>query len=913
MRMSGRRDRWTRRIVDACLRTWPEERRDRHGPSLARAIADQLADRARGSTVRWAGWLLLECISIVGAGISLRLRWLVSRVGGFLGGLAGDARMSTRSLRRNPSFTLATVCTLALGIGANAAVLGTVDRVLFAPAPYHEADRLAFVWNTIGDDPARMRVSAPDVAVFRERARLLESITFTNRVMDGAVVSPTDGSARHARIATVSHDFFDVLGVEAALGRGFAPDDGPRSADGAAEGSTPRSVVLADHFWRSVFAADPTVIGRGVTIDGAAAVVVGVMPPDFRLLLPPDAGIAADADVWVALRVPLSAFQRGQERLVDQDSDNTGVAIARLRRGASFEAARAELARIGLDLQTEIPSYEVADLRVDVRPLRADATEHARGVSAVLVLGATLLLAVASLGIATLVLARGIRRGPELAVRSALGSGRARIIRALSIESLLITALGTVAALAVASALTDLLAGLLPPELARVAGPGRETRFVAAAGLFSALVVSSFGVLPGLRGMGARGLRSTVVAGSRRGSASGRARGVLVGFQVAMSVALVTSGLLIARSVDRVRDQRPGFDAEGAVTFSASFRVADRYPGPADRARLVREIETRLLELPGVRAAGLVGGLPLAGDRWTQPYGLPAQAEHEWEANRADFRVVSSGLFEALGIRLLEGRTFTRDEDLEEDRRVVVIDAAMARRIAPTGSAVGATVGFPLDGDAVRAEVVGVVERVRYDDLARFGREALYVPYRQEASRDVSFVVRSDMEPAALIPALREAVRAVDPQIPVYDARPMTDHVAAAQAPVRFAMALVGVFAILTLIAAGTGLYGLVAYDAASRTGDLGLRMAVGATSTQVRRLVLAEGVRLGGAGAVAGLALAGGCSLLIGRQLPGVVLADPWPWVVAAAVAVVVTAAASWIPAYRASRLDPTVALRAE
>lgn len=911
--MSGRRDRWTRRVVDACVRTWPDAPRGRHGPAVVRAIADQLADRAHGSVPRWAAWLLLECLSLLATGLSMRLRSLRSGIADGLEGLGGDVRISLRGLRRDPSFTLATVSMLALGIGANAAVFGMVDRVLFSPAPYHDADRLAFVWNTLGDDPGRIRVAAPDVAAIRERARLVESVAFTNRVTDGAIESPVDGTARHARIATVTHDFFDVLGVETVLGPGFGPDDGPLSRGGVAEASVGPSVVLAHHFWQSVFAADPAVVGRDVTMDGRPARVVGVMPARFRVLLPPDAGIAADADVWVAMRVPLSAFRRGQGRLLDQDSDNTGVAIARLRQGASLDAAHAELARIGQDLQAEVPAYEVADLRVDLRPLRADATAHARGVSTVLLLGSALLLAVASVGIATLVLARGMRRGPELAVRSALGSGRARIVRALSVESLLIVALGTVAAVAVAGATADLLSGLLPPELARVAGPGREALFVAGAGLFAALVVSGFGVLPGLGAVGAGVAGSSSAVGPRGGRASGRARALLVGFQIAMSVALVTSGLLIARSVERVRDQRPGFDPEGAVAFSASFRVPDRYPGPAERARLVREIETKLLALPGVRAAGLVGGLPLGGDRWTQPYGLPGQAEHEWEANRADFRVVSSGLFEALGIRLLEGRTFTRDEDLDEDRRVVVVDEAMARRIAPSGSAIGATVGFPLDGDAVRAEVVGVVERVRYDDLASFGREALYVPYRQEASRDVSFVVRSDARADALIPALREAVRAVDGRIPIYDARSMTEYVAAAQAPIRFAMTLVGVFAVLTLIAAGTGLYGVVAYDSARRTRDLGLRMAVGATSTHVRRLVLGEGLRLGAAGALAGLVLAGGCSIVIGRQLPGVALADPLPWLGATAVALVVTVTAAWVPAWRASRLDPTVALRAE
>lgn len=880
---------------------------------MLRAIVDQLDERAHRSVARRAGWLALECLAILRSGVVLRLGSLIGRSFALLRGIAGDARISSRSLRRNPSFTLATVSTLAIGVGANAAVFGTVDRLLFAPAPYPDADELGFIWNTLGEDPARIRVAAPDVAVFRERARLVESIAFTNRVTDGAIESPADGGAEHARIATVTEDFFDVLRVTPALGRSFVPEDGPPAVGSAIDPSAPPVIVIADHFWRSVFGADRSVIGRTVVLNGRPAVVVGVMPADFSLQLPPDAGIAADADVWIPLRVPLSDFHRSRGRLLDQDSDNSGVAIARLHDGVSFAAARAELVDIGRALQDEIPSYAVADLRVDLRPLRADATAHARGVSLVLLLGATVLLVVAALNIATLVLARGIRRGPELAVRAALGSGRARIVRALLIENILVAGLGTIVAIAVAQVLAGFLFGLLPPELARIARPGRELRFVLAAGLFSALVVAGFGMVPGLGRLGTRALRRFPAAVLRGGGRGAPARGLLVGFQIALSVALVASGLLIERSLERVRGQRPGFEPRGAVTFSASFRVPGRYSGPADRARLVREIETSVSDLPGVRAVGLVGGLPLAGDRWTQPYGLPGQAEHQWEANRADFRVVSSGLFEALGIRLVEGRTFTRDEDLYEDRRVVVVDEAMAQRIAPGGSAIGATVGFPLDGDAVQGEVVGVVERVRYDDLASYGREALYVPYRQEASRDVSFVVRSGVDPVTLIPALRDVVRGVDPQIPLYDMRTMSDYVDAAQASMRFAIALVGLFSVLTLIAAATGLYGVVSYDAARRTRDLGLRMAIGASSREVRRLVLRDGLRTGGSGAVAGLALAGVCAVALGRQLPNVRIADPVPWGIATAIALLVTAGASWIPAFRASRLEPMVALRAE
>lgn len=910
---------WIERLARLCLLAWPRAARDKQGPGLVRAMLDQL--EARPPRSGRLLWLLAECATLLSTGVTMRLRSVRRVATRWTTGLGIDLRIAARGLRRNVGFTFAAVGTLTVGIGGTVAVLGTVEDVLYAPAPYEEPERLGLVWNTLGDDPARIRVAAPDVAALRRGVGQLEAIAFLHRVTDGSLDSGRDGAVDHVRIASVTHDFFDVLGVSPVRGRGFTEADGP--VGGGVAGAGDPAVLLTHAFWRSELGADPAVVGRTVRLNGGAVVVVGVLPADFRLELPPDAGIAADADVWTPLRVPLSAIRRQEDRLLDQDSDNTGVAVARLRDGVGLEAARAELTDVWSRLRRQVPAYETADLRIDLRPMTGDARQHMRGVSAILSLGALVLLLVTCLNIATLVMARGARRSPELSVRLALGSGRGGLARALSLESLLVVALGVGGALVFAAALGEGLERALPPELERmIRGESPMVPLALLSGLVAAALLTLLGVLPVLR---LHGQGAAMSLRGRRG-AGARARGALVGAQVALSVALMTSSLLIARSAERIRAERPGFEARGALTLSLSVRVPDRYSGPAERARLMAEIESAVSDLPGVGAVGLVGGLPLSGDRWTQPYGLPGQPEHEWPQNRADFRVVTSGLFDALGIRIREGRRFTPDEDLHEDRRVVVVDEALADRVAPDGSAVGRSIGFPLDGDPVEAEIVGVVERVRYDDLARFGREALYVPYRQEASRDVSFVVRSDRasEEAArnLAGPIRAVVREIDPRIPVYDVRTMTEYVDGAQAAIRFALRLVGAFAALTLMAASVGVYGVVAYEAASRERDLGLRMAVGASAAEVRRLMLRRGLTVGAVGGGAGLALAA-VGVVIARSSTGamitasgasaVVVSDPMPWLAGTAVAVGLALAASWWPAYRAGCADPVVALRSQ
>jgi predicted permease len=652
------------------------------------------------------------------------------------------------------------------------------------------------------------------------------------------------------------------------------------------------------------------VVGRAIVLDGLAVTIAGVMPPGFRLALPPGAGKSADADVWTPLAVPLADFRRGDGRLLDRDSDNAGAVVARLAPGASLRAAQEDMARIAADLRAEVPERAAAGAGLDVRPFREDATRHVRGVLAALVAGAAAVLLVTCLNLGTLLLARGVARARERAVRAALGAARGHLVRQAVVEAVVLVGIGSVAASLLVVLAAAVLDRVLPVSLVAAAGaPGlRDLGLVLAP---AAGVAALAAAVVALQAGGTTAVGTPGSALRPSGPTRSRARRALVTGEVALAVVLVVGAGLLMRTVRQLRDVRPGFEARGALTFRASIRTPDRYRGPAERAALVRRIEEGILALPGVSAVGLAGALPLSGDRWTQPWGLPGQAPSEWQENRADFRVATSGTFGALGARLLEGRSFTAREDLSEDERVVVVDEILARRLAPTGSALGRVIGFPLDGSAVAARVVGVVEHVRHDALEMDGRETIWVPYRQEAARELAFVVRAGGDPLALAPAVRGVLRSVDPDVPVFDVRTLEAYVAGAVAPRRFALALLATFAALGLTCAAVGLYGVVSWEVGRRTRDLGLRMAVGAAPERVLRSVLAGGLRLAAGGVLGGLVLAAGFARALRGLVYGVGAADPFTWAAAVALVLAVTLLASGVPALRASRLDPARALR--
>jgi predicted permease len=796
---------------------------------------------------------------------------------------------------------------LALGIGANTAVFRLVDQVLLRPPPFQDPDRLLLIWNTASGSDERLRVPAPDAGEIGDAVPSLAAVAFMGRIADGSLESPAGEGASHVRIAPVTPNLFAVLGVEPSRGPGFSLSAGEAGAEGA---TPPGEVVLSHDAWVRLLGRRPDVIGRDVLLNGAPARVAGVLPSGFRVPMPPGTGMGDQVDVWAPLPSDLRTIQRSGGRRTDQDSDNTGAVVARLTDHATLAQARAELEFLTEELQRRVPEEATTRLAFEARILWRDATRHLRGILNTLLVGVGVVLLITCLNLSTLILARGTRRASEFAVRAALGAPLGRVARQLITENLILVVPGALLAVLVALGVFAAIAGASPYEIGPLEGGLDLGIPVLAAGITLGVVFVS-GLAPALR-LASREAAGRTGAGFLRGdSGAGRIRGTLLTAEVALSVTLLFGTFLLLKTARELRTANPGFEPRGVMTFHLSMRVPGRYPGPADRAELARTVVDRLSALPGVESVGLTTLLPLAGRQWTQPYGLPGQSPQEWDGNRAEFRAVTSGFFSALGVRLVDGRSFTAQEDRTEERRVVLVDERLAERIAPGGSAVGLTLGIPLDGSEVTAQVVGVVENVRYDRLDADGREVVYVPYRQEASREVSFVVRTTGDPAALAPAIRATLRSIDPQLPVYDLRTLGNYLDSAVAPTRFAGSVLGAFALLALLALSVGLYGVVALEAARRTPEIGLRMAIGADSHLVVGLIVGGGLRMVGWGAGLGCVLSGVGLGWVRPELYGTGLVDPWAWVVVAACMGGVAGAACWIPARRAASLDPTVALR--
>lgn len=828
-----------------------------------------------------------------------------------------DLRGALRQLRRSPGFAGAAVATLALGIGASTAVFSAGHAVLLRPAPYAEPDQLALLWHRAeATGSSRLRISAPDVAEFRSRSRVFESFAFVAAPRDallGDPEGPADGARAHVRIGRASPDLFSVLGVRAVVGRTFLPGESllpPAALAEAAPPPPPGLLLLSHGLWRERFGADSGAVGRTVRIDGAPMRIVGVLPPDFELLLPAEAGIPPKADAWTPLRIPLSRFRR-TEGLRDQDSDNTGAVIGRLRAGVGLARAREEMDRIAAGQREEVPFYREAGMAIDVVPMQEDAVSRARPALLALAAAVGLVLLIACLNVASLLLARAAGREGELAVRHALGADRWRLARQLLTEAGLLALLGAAAGLLLATWAMDLLPALAPeglPRLDDVTLDGTALAYALGSALAATLLAGGVPALLAARAAGRRALRSRDPAASRP-----VLRRLLVVSQVALCLALLAGTGLLLRSFSGLQRVDPGFRPDGLLTFRVTLPPGS-VGGPAERAALMDRLVERVARVPGVESAGLVGGLPLSGEVWRQPYGEEGRPLEAWGGHEADFRVVTSDYFRAMGTRLLAGRFFSAEEDLVEERRVAIVDRRLAERMAHGGGAIGRRLVFPLDGDPVSAEIVGVVETVRHAGLERPGRETIYVPYRQEASREVTVAVRTGASAATgVLNAVRGAAErlASGEGFPVFDFRPMEAYVARALAPNRFALAVFAGLGLVALLLATVGLYGLLSGAVASRAREIGVRMALGAEARDVLRHFLGRGLGLVAAGLALGLLIALASSRMLTALLFEVSPADPLTHLAVAALLAAVAAAAIWVPARRASRLDPAAALR--
>ncbi len=816
-----------------------------------------------------------------------------------------DLRHGARNLSRAPGFTLAAVVALALGIGANTAIFSVVNAILLRPLPFDDPDRLVTIWEDYSPE-GRSVVAVPEVAAYGEARAVFEGIAALHQVTFGV---RGGGDPEQVRGALVSAELFPLLGVQAVIGRSFSPAED--SAGGA------RAVLLSHALWQRRFGGNPKILGRSLTLDVSAAygpdlesakgdqryTVVGVLPPGFRVPFL-DPGV----ELWAPLALDAKLMA---------DDNHYLFALARLRRGVTAEQAQRTVREIAAGLETVRDGHRGRPARVDVVALREVVVGDVRPALLVLLGSVAFVLLAACANVANLQLSRGAARRREFAVRLALGARPRQLLAQLLAESLILAVLGGAVGFALGEWGVSLLRTLGPEELvglADVSPDGRVLLFTMVIALATALLS---GVAPATTAANPdphETLQATgrSLGGDRR---AGSLRATLVVAEIALAVLLLIGSGLLLKSFLRLREVEPGFDPRHALTFHIHLSEA-RHPESSDVATFYQELLRELEALPGVRAAGATSSLPMSG--WNSAMPVLAiegrQAAPGGEEPNANWRTASPGYFEAMGMPLLRGRDFTAAEALGEELRVTVVNSAMAREFWPGGDPLGRRIQLPVgpgEGERPWLTVVGVVGDVIDLGPSSAPPPMLYFPSLQR--RETDLIVRTAGDPGLLAPAVREAVRRLDADQPIAEVGTLEERLRRATAPWRFNALAVGIFAVVSLMLAAIGIYGVVAFAVARRTREIGLRVALGARAADVLRMVLGAGARLTLWGVALGLLGALAVSRVLASLLYGVSATDLTVFGGVSLFLAGVALGASGLPALRAARLDPVAALREE
>jgi len=811
--------------------------------------------------------------------------------------LLQDIRYAVRTLAREPAFSLVALLTLALGIGANTAIFGIVNTVLLRPLPYREPDRVVVLWSH-WTNWAKTWVSAPELADYQRQARSLEHVAGFTSTSFNLTGGPGSEPLRVVA-AQVQADLFDALGAQPIVGRAFTADEDRPGG--------PRVVVLAEGLWRSRFGSDPSVVGRTIELDAVPYTVVGVLPSALRI--PLDYASRTLTQLWVPLALgPADPQERGNHGL---------NALARLRPGVTLAQAQAEIDTITRGFLQQYPANYDDKFGLTLVPAPLEVFGEIRPALLMLLLAVGAVLLIACANVANLLLARAESRHKEIAVRLALGAGRARIVRQLLTESMLLSLGGGLAGAALAYALTQWLVALDPLKIPRAHEITLDARVLGFAAAVSVLAAILAGVVPALQ-LSRTDLQPTLKEGGRDSRvASGRLRRVLVASQIAASVVLVAAAMLLARSFARLLDVDAGFNAERVLTLRTSLPEA-AYADSASMVRAYGEIGRRLRESPGVVAAGAITGLPLASTRGDWGIRVEGRPGDPRENLAADWQVATPGYFEALGTPLRAGRAFT-DADTATSLGVIIVNETMATRFWPGVSAVGRR--MTMGSNDRWLTVIGVVADIHHRGLDAVPRPEMYRPHAQfrygdataSAVPTMTWAVRTVGDPRAAVGYARAAIHGVDARLGISDVATMEQVVADSTSDRRLNMLLFVLLGTLALALATIGVYGVVAYSVSQRTHEIGVRMAIGARPHDVVRLMLDQGGRL----AVAGVAVGSLAALLGARLIRGLLFdvsaTDPVTFVAVPLGLLAVALLASYIPARRATRVDPVIALRGE
>jgi len=799
-----------------------------------------------------------------------------------------DLRYSGRRLVAEPVFTVVTVFTIAVGIGATTAIFSAVNTILLQPLPYPDADRVVSVQD-VGADGAPLAETFGTHREIVDRSRSFSQL---------AVLKPwqptLSGTETPERLdgQRVSASYFRVLGVAPELGRHF------RDIDDRIDG--PAEVILSDALWRRHFGSDPDILERPIRLDGRTFAVIGVMPPSFENVPSPEAGL------WATLQYDMTQGRAWGHHL---------HSIGRLRAGIGVDAAMRELNDIAGAPIAEFPRPEWASLQQGllVSPLQDEVTGDIRPALLAILGGAVLVLAIAGVNVTNLLLARSARRRGEFAMRTALGAGRGRLIRQLLTESLVLAAAGGVAGVAVALLGVRALVALSPPNLPRLDAIAVDGAVFAVGLGLTTLVGVVFGLIPALQAAGSDPCDAMRGSSTRTTGGHSGTRSALVVAEVALAVVLLVSSGLLLRSLQQLFDVEVGFDPRGLQTLQVQVS-GDRYDDETTERFFTEAIEA-IRSVPGVTAAGFTSQLPLSGDENLYGVRFDAEIGDGQEDGRGTFRyTVSPGYIEAMGTPLRRGRLFNQ-YDQDGALRVAIISESAARKRLPGLDPIGQHLRVG-PADLPGYEIIGVVADVRQVSLALSDAEAVYIPAAQWHFTDAarSLVVRAgEGSDASLMAAIREAIWSVDKERPIVRVATMDDLLTASVAQRRFALILFEAFALASLILAAAGIYGVLAGSVTERTRELGVRAALGASRQTILTLVLRQGLSLTARGAAIGAAAALAATSALAAMLFGVSRLDPVTYLGVIALLASVATLACALPAWRAARIDPAKVLRAE
>jgi putative ABC transport system permease protein len=817
--------------------------------------------------------------------------------------LLQDIRYSFRMLRKSPSFTAVAVIALALGIGATSAIFSVVQAVLLKPLPFKEPSRLVRIWGKFDvDGIPKNWISQPELLDLKEQNQSFEDIA---AYQAGGANLTGIGDPVRVNTASVNASFFSILGVEPGKGRTFTEEEDQPGPD--------KVVLISDALWRSRFGADPALIGQTLGLSGNSYTVIGIMPPGFHF---PD-----KEDLWKPLAIDkTNPENRGSHGL---------EVVARLKPGVTPQQAQTDLTNISATLTQRYPAnYASGGFGLYGVSMLDEIVGNIRPALFILLGAVGFVLLIACANVANLLLARAAAREREVAIRAALGARRGRLIRQLLTESIVLAIIGTVVGLALAYLGVKLFALLGPRDIPRIEEIALDARVVGFSVLMALITGIAFGLAPALQ-ISKPSLHDSLKEGAR-GSTAGRQRlrAGLVVSEVAIALVLLIGAGLMIKSFQRLLQINMGFRTERTLTMRLTL-PSTKYKDDNQVISFYRQLLDKIKALPGVESAGAISELPLSGAYSSGTTGVdnPDSAEGLRQFRgipyiEADRRVVSADYFKTLGLSLRNGRLLT-EADNENAPPVAVVDDAFEKRFWPETGAIGKRFVYRFNnGTNIQwGQIVGVVSHVRHygvDEvkqygLAQEGREEIYFPYSQSASNRMYLAIRTNIDPLSLTSAVRSEVLSMDPSEPVYEVKTMDQLASTSLAQRQLNMVLFASFSGIALILAAVGIYGVMSYSVTQRTHEIGIRMALGARQHNVLGLVVRQGMTLALTGVVVGLGAAIGLTRLMSSLLFGVSATDPLTFAVISAILTGVALAACFVPARRATRVDPMVALRYE